>query len=937
MSSKPLSKFLKLPGSGAIPRLTSNLYVFGEFRLDAQNRVLRRSQEPVPLASKAFELLLVLVKSGGRAITKDELMQAVWPDSFVEESNLTQTVFVLRKALGETSEQRYIMTVPGKGYRFIAPVTNPESEKEVVSSPAQSPVSENLIGKKVSHYRVLQLLGGGGMGVVYNAEDLKLGRQVAMKFLPGELASDPVAFERLQREARAASSLDHPNICSIYELGEHEGQPFIVMQLLEGQTLREWIESAAEETTHARLNQLLDFAIQVAGGLEAAHQKGIIHRDIKPPNIFITRRGEAKILDFGVAKFVDSAGEFPSAAPADDGAEGSAEEKRIVAFPDASLTRTGLSMGTPSYLSPEQVRREKLDARTDIFSFGLVLHEMATGQQAFSGNTVTVIREAVLRQPAIAVRQLDPGLPPELEKIITKALEKDRNIRYQNAAEIRTDLQLLMRAPGIEQPLAINAVDAVAESNVRRISSAFRGNKWKIAVLALAVAVAGLIGSIVQVRSKRARALTDKDTIVLADFTNITGDSVFDDTLKQGLSVQLEQSPFLALISERRVNETLKLMGRPMGGHLTPEVTREVCLRTGSKAMLTGSIASLGSQYVIGLRAVNCDTGDVLAETQQRAAGKESVLKALDAATVSMRSNLGESLSTVQKYATPLREATTSSLEALKTYSLAMKTGNTIGAAAALPFLKRAVELDPAFPEAYSSISSAYGQLNEQGRAAEYARKAYELRGKASEVERFAIETNYYELATREPEKAAQMCELWRQTYPRDARPLRDLAYMYANLGNHEKALERAQEALQMGPRTVGYHLILGREYASINRLDEAKGAYKEAEQRKLEDEPLLLARYQLAFVGGDAAQMARVVAAAVVKPGADDLLLAAQSDTEAWYGKLRNARELTQRAMDSAEQSDAKETAATYQAEAALREVESGKSEWARTDAQAA
>ncbi len=353
--------------------------------------------------------------------------------------------------------------------------------------------------------------------------------------------------------------------------------------------------------------------------------------------------------------------------------------------------------------------------------------------------------------------------------------------------------------------------------------------------------------------------------------------------------------------------------------------------------MLTGSIAGLGSHYVIGLKAVNCDTGDVLAEAQEEVTGKEAVLKALDAAAVSMRSKLGESLSTVQKYATPLRVATTPSLEALKTYSLAMKTINTRGATAALPFLRRTVELDPAFAEAYASISSAYGQLNEQGRAAEYARKAYDLRAKASEVERFAIETNYYELATREPEKAAQMCELWRQTYPRDARPVRDLGYMYSTLGNHEKGLERAQEALPIGPGTADYYLILGREYANLNRLDEAEAVYKQAEEHKVEDEPLLLARYRLAFVRGDAAQMARVVATCVAKPGAEDLLLAAQSDTEAWYGRLARARELTQQAMDSARRNDAEETAATYQAERALREVESGNGERARADAQAA
>jgi len=410
------------------------MYEFGEFRMDSQNRSLRRGPSLVPLTPKAFEVLLVLVQKNGQVIAKDELMNAAWPDSFVEESNLTQTVFMLRKALGETRDQPYILTVPGRGYRFIAPVIKPEPVKDHVAAPSQPTVTENLTGKKISHYRVLQLLGGGGMGVVYQAEDLKLGRQVAMKFLPGELASDPGAFERMQREARAASALDHPNICAIYELDEYEGQPFIVMQLLEGKTLRQWIEYSATESKHARLNQLLDLAMQIADGLAAAHQKGVIHRDIKPVNIFITNRGEAKILDFGVAKFLELPELVPELAQP-------LQETGTAANP--VLTRTGASMGTPHYLSPEQIRGEKLDARSDLFSLGLVLYEMATGHRAFAGDTTAVIREAVLSQPVVPARQLAPELPLELERIITKALEKDRERRYQSGTELKTDLERL--------------------------------------------------------------------------------------------------------------------------------------------------------------------------------------------------------------------------------------------------------------------------------------------------------------------------------------------------------------------------------------------------------------------------------------------------------------------------------------------------------------
>ena len=462
--------------------------------------------------------------------------------------------------------------------------------------------------------------------------------------------------------------------------------------------------------------------------------------------------------------------------------------------------------------------------------------------------------------------------------------------------------------------------------------------RWEILVPAIVILLAAVIAGTLHFRSRHPMTpLTDKDTIVLGEFLNKTGDSVFDDTLKQGLSVQLEQSPFLDLVSERRVNETLKLMGRPAGDRLTPEVAREVCERTGSTTMVTGSIAGLGSQYVIGLKAVNCNTGDVLVEAQEQAAGKEAVLKALDAAAVSMRSKLGESLSSVQKYAAPLEEATTPSLEALKAYSLGVKTGNAKGSAPALPFFKRAVELDPNFAMAYRWMSSVYNNLGEAGRGAEYARKAYARREKVSERERFAIEALYYFEATGELEKEAQTCEQWQQIYPRDDVPYRWLGIISSGLGNWEKALEEHREALRLEPNRGGNYYNLGFAYTSLNRLDEAEAVFQQAEERKLEDETLLQSRYQLAFLKGNAAQMAQTVSAGMGKPRFEDPLLAMQADTEGWYGKLKNARELTGRAMDSARHNDAKESAAAYQALAALREVEAGNREQARAEAHAA
>ena len=479
------------------------------------------------------------------------------------------------------------------------------------------------------------------------------------------------------------------------------------------------------------------------------------------------------------------------------------------------------------------------------------------------------------------------------------------------------------------------ASPAVAVSDVHRSRSRF--SRARLVWIGAAVVLVALIGGGLYWRSRRAPVLTDKDTIVLADFDNKTGDPVFDDTLKQGLAIQLEQSPFLGLISPGKVNQTLKLMGRSAGDLVTPEVAREVCLRTGSKAMLNGSIAVLGSDYVIGVKAVDCNSGDVLAEALEQAAGKETVLKALDAAALSLRGKLGESLTSVQKYATPLAEATTPSLDALRAYSQARKTMLTKGDAAALFLYKRAVELDPNFAQAYAGMAFSFSNLDEAGQAAENARKAYALRDKVSEREQLRIETSYYLFATGELEKAAQTIELWQQSYPRDGMPYTNLTFIYMTLGSWDKALEEARGAVRLEPNTASNYPNLGTVYTSLNRLDDAEAVYKQAEERKVAKEFLLNSPYQVAFLKGDTAQMADLVAAAMGKPGREDLLLATQADTEGWYGRLKNAGELTRRASDSAQQNDAKETAATYQAAAALREVEPGYGKEARSDADAA
>jgi eukaryotic-like serine/threonine-protein kinase len=730
--------------------------------------------------------------------------------------------------------------------------------------------------------------------VVYKAEDVKLGRFVALKFLPDEVAKDPQALTRFQREAKAASALNHSNICMVFEIDEREGQHFIAMEFLDGMTLKHRIGGKPME-----VEEVLSFGIEIADALDAAHSVGIVHRDIKPANIFVTKRGHAKVLDFGLAKIMVKPEDVAMSAPTIDS--------------EAHLTSPGTAVGTIAYMSPEQVRAKELDARTDLFSFGAVLYEMATGAMPFRGESTGVIFKAILDgMPTSAVR-LNPDLPPKLEEVISKCLEKDRNLRYQHASEIRTDLQRLKRDTETGR-----AAVAAGELKPAKKSTRF---PWAAAIAATIMVVGLAVGGWLFF-SRKTHALTDKDTIVLADFTNTTGDTVFDGTLRQGLSVQLEQSPFLSIISDQQIQQTLQMMGQKPDAKLTPEIGRQLCHRTGSAAVLNGSIAQIGTQYSLILKAINCSSGEALASTEAQARDKNHVLDALGKAATEIRGKLGESLGTVQKFDTPLEQATTTSLEALQDYSLGRKMLDNGNNSSAVPFFQRAIQLDPKFAMAYSTLGTSYFNLGEPSLAAESTSKAYDLRDGVSEREKFYIESHYYQYATANLEKAIPVYEMWAQTYPRDFVPVNNLGGIYLNVGQYDKSLAEIRDLFRLAPDNGVSYFFLASAYLLLNHLQEAQATAKEALAKKLDSPYLRYKLYQMAFLQNDAAGMAQQAAWSSGKLGVEDVLLGYEAETTAYFGQVGKARELSRQAVASAERAELRETAADYEAYAAVREA---------------
>jgi len=760
-----------------------------------------------------------------------------------------------------------------------------------------------MIDRTISHFRILEKLGAGGMGVVYKAVDTRLDRSVALKFLPDGMAQDSQALERFRREAHAASALNHPGICTIYDIGEQDNVPFIAMEFIDGETLRQHIHGQP-----LPIERILDLGIQISDAIDTAHAEGIIHRDIKPSNVFITKRGQAKVLDFGLAKLVPK----DALGLASDGSSPKSTQENI--------SIVGIISGTPAYMSPEHVRGDDLDPRADVFALGLLLYEMATGSPAFGGRTGGAIIEAILTRSPASVRTLNPQIPPQLEEIINKCIEKDRDQRYASAAAVRADLLQLRRATESGQTtISVPVPAAIVPASAQK-----RGLGWKAAAAggaAVMVALLAIGGWLYNTR--RAHALTQADTVVLANFTNKTGDSVFDETLRQGLAAQLQQSPFLSLVSEQRIQQELRLMGVPPESKLTPKIAGDLCQRLGSKAYLGGSISNIGSQYVIGVSAVNCRTGDDVAQEQVTANGKEAVLSALGTVSTKLREQLGESLKTIQKLDTPIEQATTPSLEALQAYSMGRRNMMVkADYAAAVPLLERSIQLDPNFAMAYAILGTTYRNLGERTLAAENTSKSYGLRSRVSEWERFYIESHYDDFVTGDLEKARKVYELWAQIYPREEVAPTNLGVVFQTLGQHDKALAEFRDVMRISaPDSLGYsNLVLG--YTYLNRLDQARAAAQEAISKSFDSPALRINLYDLAFLKSDAPGMAEQVSWAAGKPGQESVMLVLESRTAAYQGKLSKARELSRRAVSSAQQDKDKQLAADTEASAAICEA---------------
>jgi eukaryotic-like serine/threonine-protein kinase len=849
---------------------------FGAFELDVTTGELRSTEAPDPndkvlLREQVFQVLRMLLEREGKIVTREEIKGKLWPNDTVVDfdHSINATIKTLRRTLGDSAENPcYIETLARRGYRFLVATEWVESAPGIAPGEAPSTVASpeargGLIGKKVSHYRVLEVIGGGGMGMVYRAEDLKLGRSVALKFLPEELTSDAVALQRFEREAQAASSLNHPNICTIHAIEEHEGQPFIVMELLEGETLRS--RMAALEPKALPFHELSEIARQVCSGLEAAHQRGIIHRDIKPANIFLCKSGVAKILDFGLAKLAgDVALEKGEAASAP--ATSSADHLK------RDLTRTGTTAGTAGYMSPEQVRHEALDTRTDLFSFGLVLYEMAAGQRAFTGPTVVDVHEAVLHETPVPARVRNPMLPRGFDALLAKALEKDRAQRYQSATALKNDLERILRDAN------------PARRRVRQATAA-------VTLLAL-VAVGVWRYDVYRHRI----TLSPTDTIVLADADNQTGDPVFDDSLNIALRYEMQQTPYLNILGIDKAYATLAELKLPSTIKITPDLARQICAKTNSKMVISQSIADAGNGYHLEMKALNCGSGATLAKEQADIGRRNEVIHELGATSVHLRAKLGEPSDSLARFNQPLEKALSASLEALQAGAEGTKLHLAGDVAGALKLYQRTIELDPNLALTHEGMGNAYYVLeNTELSEASYTR-AYQLRDRLTEKDRLNAEINYYAEVIGDWEREYSSVLRLLELFPRDVYGRNNLADAFSHLGQPDRAADEEGETARLQPS--GYYFGEAIQTSRVaSRFIEAKSWLAKADALKFDNPKIRDERLLVLFATGDRDGVEKILAEGERGSDRRDVLLS-HAWIETQQGRFRSAEQLRLQAL---------------------------------------
>jgi len=898
---------------------------FGTFELNVRTGELisfgpgaaEAGSAKVLLREQPFQILRILVERQGKIVTRQEIKQILWPNDTVVEfdRSINVAMAILRKALDDDADNpKYIETLPRRGYRLIAPVEwqqsstdgTPDSVEPQVATPTPLPGGGLFVGKRVSHYRVLGILGGGGMGVVYEAEDLKLGRRVALKFLPEELSDDPKALLRFEREAKAASALNHPNICTIYGTDEYEHKPFIVMELLEGNSLSAQLAGLPEPLP---LPTVLEIAIEICDGLQAAHTKGIIHRDIKPANIFLTNHGAVKILDFGLAKLAATQeDQEPSVVKAEDPAPdalGHSPRDKSLNCPanHPTLTVAGTPVGTASYMSPEQISGEPLDARTDLFSLGIVLYEMATGRRAFEGPTAAIVHEAILHRTPTSAHELASHVPRSLEAVISRTLEKDRTRRHQSASEIRKDLMQIQR-----------------EINPRR---RFLRYSFAAAMLLLLVGLAAW--GYWQVRNSV--TLSPSDTIVLTDIDNQTGDAALGQGMSTALQVALMQTPYLNLLGPDKLHETLHALNLPNDTKVTvsPELARQVCEYTHSRGIVSGSIMNLGNQYGIELQVINCATGAKFARVTNEAETRNDLVRVLGVTATQVRTKLGESKDSIARFNQPLELATSSSPDALQFLALAYQSHLHGDLPAAMADYNRAIEKDPNLALAYAAEGSIYTYVGPEARTTETLTKAFALRERLTTPSRFQVETAYYGNAEGEWDKALPIAEQWVHAFPHDVIARYNLKANLESLGRPEESLVQAREAARLLPSVWMFRGLLQSAIAA-GRLDETRATYEQVKSLHFDDSEAHAFRALLAFLQNDPSAMQAEWAWAAQNPAVAGPVIFREARVQAYHGRFRESHRLTQQAVDSSKKSGDIINDTFYQNNEALREAEAGR-----------